>query len=121
MKKLLLSAAVLAAMAVMAAAPAQAAGKVCLSTRDIRSTKAQDNGRAILFTMNNGAQWRNTLIGRCPDLEYNGFIWAVRNPGATVCENENALTVIRSGETCVLGKFTQIKPARSEQKKQNKM
>ena len=87
----------------------------------MRDTTPQNDGRAIVFTMKDGSQWRNTLIGRCPDLKFNGFVWAVRNPGATVCENENALTVIRSGETCVLGKFTQIRPPRSEQKKQKKM
>jgi hypothetical protein len=121
MKKVLPGAAVLAAMVVMAAAPAQAAGKICLSTRDMRDTTPQDDGKAIVFTMKDGSTWRNELHGRCPDLKFNGFVWTVRNPNATVCENENALTVIRSGEVCTLGKFTQIKPSRSEQKNQKKM
>ncbi len=117
MKKILPGAAVLAAIAMMAAAPAQAAGPFCLSTRNFESTEAHHNGGAIDFKMRDGSVWRNELRGRCPDLKFNGFIWTVRNPDATVCENENALTVIRSGETCALGKFTQIKPPRSKQKK----
>jgi hypothetical protein len=116
MKKVLSGAAVLAAITVMAAIPAYAAGPICLSTRNINSTTPQDDGKAIVFNMKDGSAWRNELHGRCPDLKFNGFVWAVQNPGATVCENENALTVIRSGEVCVLGKFTQVKQSRSKQK-----
>jgi hypothetical protein len=119
MKKVLPGAAVLAAIAVMAAAPAQAAGPVCLSTRNMESTTPEKDGTAILFKMRDGSVWRNELHGRCPDLKFNGFVWTVRNPDATVCENENALTVIRSGEVCLLGKFTQITPPRGMTKKQN--
>ena len=61
--------------------------------------------------MTDGSVWRNDLRGRCPDLRWNGFAWSTANPMATVCENEQTLTVIRSGETCGLGKFTQLQPA----------
>lgn len=95
-------------------APAQAAGRICISTRDIESSSPRDDGAAINFKMRNGSVWRNDLRGRCPDLKYNGFVWTVRNPGGTVCENEETIRVLRSGEICALGKFTQITPARGQ-------
>ena len=114
MKKVLSGAAMLAALIVTMATPALAAGSICLSTRDIRDTDAQKDGTAILFKMRDGSVWRNDLHGRCPDLKYNGFAWSTSNPLESVCENEQTLTVFRSGEVCVLGKFTQIAPPRME-------
>jgi hypothetical protein len=112
--KLLLS--VVAALATTAAlaAPAQAAGHICLSTRNIESSSPRDDGAAINFKMRDGSVWRNDLLGRCPDLRFNGFVWTVRNPGGTVCENEETIRVLRSGEICTLGKFTQTAPARGQ-------
>ena len=110
MRKFLYTAAILAGMAA-AAAPVNAAN-ICISTRDILDTQPQDDGKAILFHMRNGAVWRNDLQGACPDLHFDGFIWTVRNPDETVCEHMQSLRVLRSGEICVLGKFTQITPAK---------
>jgi hypothetical protein len=115
MKKVLSGAAVLAALiTVTAVMPAEAAGKVCLQTRNMRDTTPAPDGTAITFKMNDGSVWRNDLKGRCPDLKFNGFAWTVRNPGGTVCDDEQVIEVIRSGEICVLGKFTQITPARGK-------
>lgn len=94
-------------------APALAA-TVCLSTRDMKQTKPKDDGTAITFTMRDGSVWRNDLKGRCPDLRFNGFAWTIHDPAAQVCENEQTLRVLRSGEICQLGKFTQEKPARGK-------
>jgi len=94
-------------------APALAA-KVCLSTRDMKQTKPKDDGSAITFTMRDGSVWRNDLKGRCPDLKFNGFAWTIRNPAGTVCDNEETIKVLQSGEVCALGKFTQEKPARGK-------
>lgn len=119
MKKVMSGAALLAALlTVTAAMPAEAAGKkICLSTRNMRDSTPNDDGTAITFKMNDGSVWRNDLRGRCPDLKFNGFGWTVRNPGSTVCENEEVIEVLRSGEICSLGKFTQITPARSKERK----
>ena len=112
MRKLVFGLAVLA----VAAAPAQA-GNRCISTRDIQSTTPQDSGAAILFHMRDGSVLRNDLQGRCPDLKYDGFVWNVPNPDERVCEHEQALRTLRSGEVCVLGKFSQIAPSRSQMEK----
>jgi hypothetical protein len=115
MKKVLSGAAILAGLMTIATAmPADAADKVCLQTRNMKDTTPAPDGSAITFKMNDGSVWRNDLKGRCPDLKFNGFAWTVRNPGGTVCENEETIRVIRSGEICVLGKFTQIEPSRAE-------
>ncbi|MBN9543890.1 MAG: hypothetical protein J0I19_00335 [Alphaproteobacteria bacterium] len=96
-------------------APALAADKkICLSTRDMRSSTPKDDGTAITFKMNDGSVWRNDLKGRCPDLKFNGFAWTIRNPGGTVCDNEEIIKVLQSGQICALGKFTQVSPARGK-------
>jgi hypothetical protein len=115
MKKVMSGAALLAALLTVAAVmPAEAAGKICLQTRSMKDSTPKDDGTAITFKMNDGSVWRNDLKGRCPDLKYNGFAWTIRNPGGTVCENEEIIKVLRSGEICALGKFTQIAPSRAE-------
>ena len=95
-------------------APAHAAPNICLSTRDMTSSTSQKDGAAILFRMRDGSVWRNDLLGRCPDLNFYGFAWTVRNPDETVCENEQTFRVLQSGEICTLGKFTQVSPPRME-------
>jgi hypothetical protein len=82
--KMVFSVAVLATMAALSV-PAEAAGNICISTRNIESSTPQEDGAAILFKMRDGAVWRNDLQGRCPDLKFNGFAWTIRNPGDTVC------------------------------------
>jgi hypothetical protein len=115
MKKVMSGAALLAALVtVTAVMPAEAAGKICLQTRNMRESTPQNDGTAITFKMNDGSVWRNDLRGRCPDLKFNGFVWTVRNPGGSVCENEETIRVLRSGEVCALGKFTQVAPSRME-------
>jgi hypothetical protein len=99
------------------AAPAFAAANICISTRDIQSSTPKDDGSAITFKMRDGSVWRNDLNGRCPDLKFDGFAWTIRNPGETVCENEQTIRVLRSGEICQLGKFTQITPPRAKMEK----
>lgn len=93
------------------AGTACASANTCLDVRDIASSKPNDTGSAITFTMRNGAVWRNDLRGICPDLKFEGFEWVVRGP-ETVCENMQSLRVLHSGQVCELGKFTQITPAK---------
>jgi hypothetical protein len=111
--KHLLSNAVPAGMALaalIAVQPASAAAKLCLNIHDISTTKANRDGTTITFKMRDGKMWRNDLEGRCPDLDIDGFSWVIRGIDQ-VCENEQRLRVLQSGEVCVLGKFTQITPA----------
>jgi len=115
MKKVISGVAVLAATIVAAVAPAEAAGPICISTRNIVDTTAHRDGTSITFKMRDGSVWRNDLKGRCPDLKFNGFAWTTSNPAEQVCENEQTLEVFRSGEVCALGKFTQIAPPHLEQ------
>ncbi len=82
--------------------------KICISTRDIVRSEPQDGGSSIVFTMRDGTVWRNDLHGRCGDLTFNGFVWILRNPDQTVCEDEQSLRVIRSGQVCQLGKFSRV-------------
>jgi hypothetical protein len=110
MRKFVYAAAIFAGL-VAAGAPANAAN-ICISTRDVLDTQPQDDGKAIIFRMRNGAVWRNDLQGACPDLRFDGFAWTIRNPDQTVCEHMQSLRVLRSGQICVLGKFTQITPPR---------
>ena len=80
----------------------------CITVQDIRNTEQQDNGRALMFTMKDGTQWRNTLKSACPDLKFNGFAWVIHSD--TVCENAQSFRVLDSGEICVLGKFEKLAP-----------
>jgi len=105
----------MAAVVMMFAGTAEAA-PICLRTQDMVDTQPQKGGASIIFKMRDGSTWRNDLHGSCPDLWFNtGFVWSVRNGDGTVCENENTLHVLRSGEICTLGKFTQLTPTRAEQ------
>jgi hypothetical protein len=112
MRKLICAATMMVAGA-FAALPAHAAN-ICISTRDIVSTQSQNDGKAITFKMRDGKVWRNDLHGACPDLRFDGFEWVVRNPDETVCENMQSFRVLRSGEICVLGKFTDITPVKKK-------
>jgi hypothetical protein len=82
------------------------AANTCLQTRDIVSTDSKD-GKTLVFKMRDGSTLVNHLQGICPDLKFNGFAWVIRGGIDEVCENEQTLRVLQSGEICVLGKFDQ--------------
>jgi hypothetical protein len=84
---------------------------ICLSTRNIANTSPAPDGTAITFRMRDGSVWRNDLRGRCPDLKWDGFSWSTSDPMEQICENEQTLKLMHTGETCGLGKFTQLQPA----------
>jgi hypothetical protein len=90
-------------VAVSFASPAWAVN-ICLRTQDIVSTDSKD-GKTMTFKMRDGRTLVNHLQGICPDLKFEGFSWVVRGGTEEVCENEQSLRVLRSGEVCVLGKF----------------
>ena len=112
MKTILLSCAAAMLVATAGTAMAQPARTpICLSTRSISQTSPSPDGTAITFRMTDGSVWRNDLRGRCPDLRWDGFSWTTSDPMARVCENEQTLRLMRTGEVCGLGKFTQLQPA----------
>ncbi|HKX37000.1 MAG TPA: hypothetical protein VJM79_10110 [Rhizorhapis sp.] len=90
-------------LALTVAALSPAAAKMCVQSRDILSTNSKD-GKLMTFEMRDGRVLVNHLQGVCPDLRYEGFVWTVPSTGE-ICENQQSLKVLRSGQTCVLGKF----------------
>lgn len=100
MKKII-SAFVLAGVTL--AVPATAWSK-CIDTRNIDSAHSND-GKTMLFKMRDGTTLVNHLQGVCSDLKFNGFVWVLHGGDTQVCENQQSLRVLQSGQTCVLGKF----------------
>jgi len=86
--------------------PASAA-HMCVQARDILSTHS-DDGRLMTFKMRDGRVLVNHLQGVCSDLRFEGFSWVVRGT-EDICENQQSLQVLRSGQTCLLGKFDVVK------------
>ena len=86
-----------------AAQPAPPAQRICLNNQDVQSASSND-GKTMVFKMRNGTTYINHLRGSCPGLRFNGFAWELRGI-ADICENQQTLRVLRSGEVCMLGKF----------------
>jgi len=82
------------------------AKNTCVRTRDIESSDSKD-GKTLVFKMRGGSTLVNHLRGVCPGLKYDGFIWVIRGGNDEVCENQQSLQVLRSGEICMLGSFDQ--------------
>lgn len=98
-----LVAALAAATTLPAAAQPAPSQKICLNNQDVRSAQSTD-GKTMVFKMRNGTTYINHLRGSCPGLRFNGFAWELRGI-ADICENQQTLRVLRSGEICMLGKF----------------
>jgi hypothetical protein len=90
--------------AAASAQPAPVSANVCLRTIDIDRTNVPD-ARTILFHMKDGRIWQNTLVGDCPELKFNGFLYDA-SPSGEICANLQAIRVIHSGAVCLLGPFT---------------
>ncbi len=84
------------------AAPASAA--TCIDSRDIVSSNSKD-GKTMVFKMRDGKTYVNHLQGVCSDLKFEGYSWVLHSGDTQVCENEQSLRVIQSGQVCTLGKF----------------
>ncbi len=93
----------LALAGVVLASPAWA-DKMCINSRDIVSTNSKD-GRTLVIKMRDGRTLVNHLQGVCSDLKFNGFVWSLHSGDTQVCENEQSLRVLQSGQVCILGKF----------------
>lgn len=98
---------VITAIALMVAAALPASAKMCVQSRDIQGTNSKD-GKLLTFRMRDGRVLVNHLQGVCSDLRYEGFAWVLHGT-EEICENEQSLKVLRSGQICVLGKFDVVK------------
>jgi hypothetical protein len=90
-------------------AAGSASASSCLKLRDIRDTVSND-GKTLVVTLNNGKVYNNRLQGVCSELKFQGFSWVTHND--EVCDNENTLRVLDSGQMCQLGVFVPAPPAR---------
>ncbi|MGD0142601.1 MAG: hypothetical protein ABSC92_05545 [Rhizomicrobium sp.] len=86
----------------MQAAPADS-HQICLQSTAIDHTKTVDKS-TILFYMNDGKIWKNTLKAPCPSLNFHGFTYLTR--ADEICANAQSISVLVSNEVCVLGAFT---------------
>jgi hypothetical protein len=98
---------IIAILAFTTAIASPAAAKLCVQSRDILSTDSKD-GKLMTFKMRDGSVLVNHLQGICSDLKFEGFTWVLRG-NDDICENQQTLRVIRSGQTCMLGKFDVVK------------
>ena len=98
---------IIAILVLTAAAASPATAKMCVQSRDIVSTDSKD-GKLMTFKMRDGSVLVNHLQGICSDLRFEGFTWVLQG-NDDICENEQSLKVIRSGQTCLLGKFDVVK------------
>ncbi len=109
-----------AAIAAIAAAPALAqpytpmgkAAPVCIRpfdtpTGSLVKTKVV-NPQTILFYMQDGKIWKNTLKGPCRGLMFHGFNFLTHQD--EVCSNAQPIQVIETGEICQLGAFVPYTP-----------
>ena len=99
---------ILAALALLAVAASPAAANMCVKSREIQSTDSKD-GKLLTFKMRDGRVLVNHLQGICSDLRFEGFVWVLRGGDEDICENQQSLQVLRSGQTCLLGKFDVVK------------
>ena len=99
--------AIAAAITLAAISPASAAN-MCVRSRDIDSATSKD-GKLMTFRMRDGSVLVNHLQGICSDLRFEGFVWVLRGGDESICENQQSLKVLRSGQTCLLGKFDVVK------------
>jgi hypothetical protein len=99
--------AMLAILALTIATVSPAAANLCVQSRDIRSATSQD-GKLMTFKMRDGRVLVNHLQGICSDLKFEGFSWVLHG-NDDICENMQSLKVLRSGQTCLLGKFDVVK------------
>jgi hypothetical protein len=102
MKKIIVT-----AIALMVAAALPASAKMCVQSRDIQGTDSKD-GKLLTFRMRDGRVLVNHLQGVCSDLRFEGFEWVLHGTD-DICENQQSLKVLRSGQICILGKFDVVK------------
>jgi hypothetical protein len=78
----------------------------CLNASLIAGTGVIDEN-TIVFRMNDGKVWKNTLHTSCPNLKFaRGFSQVIRS--GEICANQQFITVLGTGNTCQLGDFSPV-------------
>jgi len=99
----------LAACASPTAQDASASAPICINTTRIQKQEILSD-KEIRFEMNDGTVWINTLKRECNGLKFEGgFEWDVR--GTQVCSDQQIITVLNAGNTCMLGTFAKAPAA----------
>lgn len=82
---------------------------ICILTYQIKDVRTPDS-RTLLFRMNDGTVWKNSLVNDCNGLTYsNGFVY-IPTPPNVICENLQLIRVRRTQSVCKLGAFTRYTP-----------
>ncbi len=85
-------------------AMAEDGGRVCLQNRDIERTKVLNDHQIVFFTGHNKG-YVNNLESKCATLvREDGF--SRTDASDEYCDNLVTIRVLRTGEACLLGKFT---------------
>ena len=95
-------------------AAAVSAAPICLDTTRILGTHVNKDQTAIDFEMRDGTVWRNTLRNRCQDLHWYGFAYVTQGGDHMICENLQAIRVIETHQTCLLGPFAKVSAPHAE-------
>jgi hypothetical protein len=101
---------ILAALVILAAAPAHAAPPVCLDSYRIDHTDVPDDS-TILFTMRDHSVYRAHLVNRCVGLRLDprGFTYEPIPGNNQICENLLTIRLNSYGGVCLVGKIEKVK------------
>lgn len=81
-------------------------GMTCLNLSNIQQTKVISDS-AILFRTRDSKYYVNELPNKCSGLKFeDGFAYSTSI--AQLCDNVEIITVLRRGNSCGLGKFTEV-------------
>jgi hypothetical protein len=87
----------------------QQGNKLCLRNDHIAHKTIVDN-RTIIFALDDGTRWKNTLQHDCTGLKLaDGFAMIARDN--YICANQQPIKIIGPGNMCYLGAFAQVTPA----------
>jgi hypothetical protein len=100
-KRFLIAAA--ASLGLLGAGAAYADPQVCIPSWKVTGTRILSRTQ-ILFYTSGKEVWLNTLPHPCSIDNTDGFVWQSSYP--QYCDNIETIKVIRTGQSCMLGKFT---------------
>ena len=78
---------------------------LCVSERGHCQHPPSKDGKLLTLKMRDGRVLVNHLQGVCTDLRFNGFVWVLRGTN-DICENQQSLRVMQSGQICLLGQVS---------------
>lgn len=87
----------------------QQGNKLCLRSDHMARKTIVDN-RTIIFALDDGTRWKNTLQHDCTGLKLADRFAMVAHDNY-ICANQQPIKIIGSGNVCYLGAFTQVAPA----------